>query len=115
MSLSKDRRLYERIYAIVRLIPRGRVATYGQVAAYVSRCTPRQVGYAMAALPYKDVPWQRVINSKGMISFPPNSRGAMEQRGLLEVEGIMFDRSGRVDLRRFGWAGPLEEGREQRG
>lgn len=98
--------LYGRIYAVVRLIPRGRVATYGQIAAYVGRCTPRQVGYAMAALPYKDVPWQRVINSQGKISFPKNSRGALEQRDLLEDEGIVFDRTGQVDLKRFGWGGP---------
>lgn len=110
MSSSEDRGLYERIYAVVRLIPRGRVATYGQIAAYVGRCMPRQVGYAMAALPYQDVPWQRVINSKGMISFPKHSHGALEQRELLEAEGIVFDLNDRVDLRRFGWAGSLEGG-----
>ena len=104
---SEDQGLFERIYAVVRLIPRGRVATYGQIAAYVGRCTPRQVGYAMAALPYNDVPWQRVINSQGKISFPKNSRGALEQRRLLESEGIVFGLNDRVDLRRFGWAGPL--------
>lgn len=98
--------LYARIYQVVRMIPRGRVATYGQIAAYVGRCSPRQVGYAMAALPYGDVPWHRVINSRGKISFPENSRGAMEQRDLLEEEGVVFDRTGLVDLKRYGWDGP---------
>ena len=97
---------YERIYAMVCMIPRGRVATYGQIAAYAGRCSPRQVGYAMAALSHDDVPWHRVINSQGRISFPENSRGAMEQRDLLEDEGIVFDRTGQVDLKRFGWDGP---------
>jgi methylated-DNA-protein-cysteine methyltransferase-like protein len=103
---SADIQLYDRIYDIVRLIPRGQVASYGQIAAYAGRCTPRQVGYAMAALRRGDVPWQRVINSKGKISFPENSRGAIQQRKMLEEEGVVFDHTGRVDLERFGWRGP---------
>jgi methylated-DNA-protein-cysteine methyltransferase-like protein len=106
MSAPTSHGLYGRIYTVVRLIPWGRVATYGQIAAYAGRCTPRQVGYAMAALRDGAVPWQRVINSKGRISFPKNSRGAMEQRRLLETEGIVFDRTGQVDLKKFGWDGP---------
>ena len=97
--------LYERIYDVVRHIPRGRVATYGQVAAYAGQCTPRQAGYAMAALRNDDVPWHRVINSRGRISFPENSRGAQEQRRLLEEEGIMFGSGGRIDLETYGWQG----------
>lgn len=103
--------LYERIYRVVRMIPAGRVATYGQIAAIVGRCTPRQVGYAMAALPHGDVPWHRVINMKGRISFPKNSPGEAEQRTLLEAEGIVFDESGRVDLGEVGWVGPWERRR----
>ena len=97
--------LYGRIYAVVRHIPPGRVATYGQVAAYAGRCTPRQAGYAMAALRTDDVPWHRVINSRGRISFPENSRGAVRQRELLENEGIVFDSQGRIDLEKYGWKG----------
>jgi len=97
--------IYERIYDVVRRIPCGRVATYGQVAAYAGRCTPRQAGYAMAALRNDDVPWHRVINSKGGISFPENSRGAARQRELLEDEGVLFDRRGCIDLEIFGWKG----------
>ncbi len=97
--------LYRRIYDVVRRIPRGRVATYGQVAAYAGRCTPRQAGYAMAALRDDDVPWHRVINSRGRISFPENSRGAAQQRLLLEEEGIVFGREERIDLKKYGWQG----------
>jgi methylated-DNA-protein-cysteine methyltransferase-like protein len=98
---------HERIYDVVRQIPRGRVASYGQIAAYAGMCTPRQAGYAMAALRDTSVPWHRVVNSKGRISFPENSRGAVQQRQLLEDEGIEFDRSGRIDLKKYGWQGPL--------
>ncbi len=59
-------RLYNRIYLVVRQIPRGQVATYGQIATIVGNCTARMAGYAMAAAP-DDVPWQRVVNAKGKV------------------------------------------------
>ena len=105
MTPTSDRS-YQRIYAAVRRIPKGKVASYGQIARLVGRCTPRMVGYAMAAVSDDSIPWHRVINSQGKISFPENSRGAMEQRDLLEDEGIVFGRTGQVDLKRFGWDGP---------
>jgi methylated-DNA-protein-cysteine methyltransferase-like protein len=99
--------LYERIYDVVSSVPRGRVATYGQVAEIVGRCTPRLVGYAMASLPAgRHVPWHRVINGRGEISFPRDSEGYQAQRGMLEAEGVQFDDRGKVDLRVFGWTGP---------
>jgi methylated-DNA-protein-cysteine methyltransferase-like protein len=107
---------YERIYQVVRLIPPGRVATYGQVASIVGNCTARMVGYAMAALPPgSDVPWQRVINAQGKISLRADSAGNSRQRQLLEEEGIRFDGQGRVNLRQVRWRGPqldwlLEQG-----
>jgi len=98
---------YERIYQVVRKIPRGRVATYGQIAKIVDRCTGRMVGYAMAALPYGiDVPWHRVINTKGEISLRARGDGALRQRRILQAEGIRFDQKGRVKLERFRWPGP---------
>jgi methylated-DNA-protein-cysteine methyltransferase-like protein len=98
--------VYERIYRVVRQIPRGKVATYGQVAKIVDRCTARMVGYAMAALRGRtDVPWQRVINSKGEISTRSRGDGALRQRKLLGREGIHFDSRGRVNLRKVRWGG----------
>jgi methylated-DNA-protein-cysteine methyltransferase related protein len=95
---------YERIYEAVRQIPRGKVATYGQIAKIVERCTPRMVGYAMAALRGRtDVPWQRVINAKGEVSPRSGGDGAVRQRRLLEKEGIRFDRQGRVDFKKYRW------------
>ena len=96
---------YERIYAVVCRIPRGRVATYGQVAAVTGLPgRARQVGYALHALPQgSDVPWQRVINAKGEVS--PRSEPGYDnyQRHLLEEEGVTFDGRGRLDLDRFRW------------
>ena len=98
---------YEQIYEAVRRIPPGQVATYGQIAKIVGRCTARMVGYAMAALPWGvGVPWQRVINHKGEISTRSRGDGVLRQRRLLQKEGIRFDRKGRVNLKKVRWAGP---------
>jgi len=98
---------YERIYEIVGKIPPGKVATYGQIAKIVGRCTARMVGYAMAALPPGGrVPWQRVINHKGEISTRSRGDGALRQRRLLQKEGIRFDSKGRVNLGKARWPGP---------
>lgn len=105
----QKRPLYEQIYAIVRQIPPGKVASYGQIAKIVGRCTPRMVGYAMSALRNRedDVPWQRVINSQGKISVHGNGIGTAMQRQLLEDEGVVFDNKGQVDWAEFGWLGEL--------
>src|SRR5438876_3739234 len=83
---------YQRIYAVVRRIPRGRVATYGQIAKLAGLPgAARQVGYALHALrPGSRVPWQRVVNARGSISLAP-MRGGVDQRILLEREGVHFD------------------------
>lgn len=96
---------YDRIYAVVRRIPPGRVATYGQVAELAGMPgRARQVGYALHALPDSSaVPWQRVLNARGRVSLPPGSRSALEQRLLLEREGVHFDQRGQVPLARFRW------------
>ena len=96
---------YPRIYAVVRRIPRGRLATYGQVArlAGLPGCA-RQVGYALHALDEdSDVPWQRVVNAHGRVS--PRSEPGMDtiQRKLLEAEGLVFDSRDRLDLARLRW------------
>ena len=92
-----------RIYDAVRLIPRGRVATYGDVAAAAGLPGhARQVGYALAALDADtDVPWHRVVNAQGRIS-PRGGDRSIEtlQRTLLGAEGVRF-RSDAIDLRRY--------------
>ena len=99
---------YPRIYAIVRQIPPGRVATYGQIAAIEGSSSARMVGYAMAALPGPDrtVPWQRVLNRTGAVSERSGGGGTCRQRRALEAEGVLFDAAGRIDLDIFGWDGP---------
>ena len=95
-----------RIYAVIRRIPHGRVATYGQVAALAG--LPRRarlVGQALRSTPDGvEVPWQRVVNAQGTVS-PRGGLGWEEgyQRHLLEEEGVVFSKSGRIDLDRFGW------------
>lgn len=101
--------LRERIYEVVRRIPDGRVATYGQVAALAGmRGHARHVGYALHGLAAEStVPWHRVINARGEIS--PRSAGGFdpEQRARLEAEGVDFDARERVDLARFRWRAHL--------
>lgn len=112
----KNAATYTRIYAVVEQIPPGRVATYGQIAAIVGRCTARMVGYAMAALPQgSKVPWQRVINRQGKISPRGAGNGSLQQRQLLEAEGVTFDAHGRVNFAEAGWSGPDWEWLERHG
>ena len=100
---------YERIYAVVARIPEGRVATYGQVAALAGLGrAARQVGYALHSLPDgSDLPWHRVINSRGEVS--PRAMPGWDgyQRHLLQEEGVELDERGRVDLDRYRWEPPL--------
>ncbi len=109
----------QQVWDLVRQIPRGRVASYGQIALMLpppsgvdfesyKAFAPRWVGGAMAACP-DDVPWQRVINSQGKISERP---GAERQRSLLEEEGIEFVKD-KVDLKKYGWKG-LDEAEQPR-
>lgn len=96
---------YHRIYRVIRRIPRGRVASYGQVAQLAGlEGQARQVGYALHALPTDDrTPWQRVVNARGEISLRSGSDDDRLQRLLLEEEGVRFDRAGRIDLQRYRW------------
>lgn len=104
---------HSKVWDLVRQIPYGKVATYGQIALMIpppagvefetyKAFGPRWVGSAMAACP-ADVPWQRVINSQGKISERP---GAQKQKELLLEEGVVFNEKGRIDLKRYGWGGP---------
>jgi methylated-DNA-protein-cysteine methyltransferase-like protein len=103
VSPASDR--WPRIWRLVEEIPPGRVASYGQIAELAGdRTTPRQVGYALAALPEgSDVPWQRVVNARGQVSDRSSFDGAPRQRLRLIEEGVEFDAGDRIDLDRFGW------------
>lgn len=102
----RDKNLFLRIYEVVRQVPRGCVASYGQIAEIVGPgCDARTVGYAMAGTPEaSDIPWQRIVNREGKISLP--GPGGQIQRMRLEAEGVVFDARNRIDMARFGWAGP---------
>jgi len=98
---------YPRIYRVIARIPRGRVATYGQIAQLAGLGNhARQVGYALHATPdHLDIPWHRVINARGEVSArsDPSFDCAKRQRRLLEKEGVKFDKHGRVDLKKHQW------------
>jgi methylated-DNA-protein-cysteine methyltransferase-like protein len=96
---------WERVYAVVRRIPRGRVSTYGDVARIAGMLgQARQVGWALHALDDgNDVPWQRVVNARGETSARGEPAAARVQRALLEREGVVFGPGGRVDLAVYGW------------
>ncbi len=101
------KRFFDQVYRVVRQIPAGKVATYGQIAALLGQPrAARTVGWAMHAVPEgSDVPWQRVINAQGRISTSCEAHDANVQRQLLEAEGIVFDAQERIDLNVYQWAG----------
>jgi methylated-DNA-protein-cysteine methyltransferase related protein len=100
---------FAQVYAVVRQIPRGKVASYGQVAALLGHPrAARTVGWALAALREReeqDVPWQRVINAQGRVSIHNLEHAPEEQQMLLEAEGVEFNDSGFIDWKRYGWEG----------
>ncbi len=94
----------ERIYSVIDCIPKGCVSTYGTVAKEAG--LPRGARQVAAALrnlnPGRDLPWFRLVNASGRISERPGG-GELEQRRLLEKEGVAFSDTGRIDLKSFGW------------
>ncbi|MEQ8766389.1 MAG: MGMT family protein [Planctomycetota bacterium] len=96
---------YKKIFAVVRRIPKGRVATYGQIATLAG--LPRHarlVGYALHSLEEgSKLPWHRVVGAPGRISLPEGSESHYEQRARLTAEGIDVDVDGRLSLRRHQW------------
>jgi methylated-DNA-protein-cysteine methyltransferase-like protein len=105
---------WDDFYRVVRLIPPGRVTTYGVVATLGGHPrAARHVGFALAALAGtrrpRDVPWQRVLGAapghRAHVTIKDPVGGGM-QRAILEAEGVVFDARGRTDLGKFGWAGP---------
>ena len=102
-EVSRDNLIYE----CVRQVPRGKVATYGRIAELVGAgCSAQQVGQVMRHLPDdSDVPWQRIIGSKGEIKPRSGQKGDTEQRRLLEQEGVVVSDSDKVDLVQYGMSG----------
>lgn len=93
----------ERVFRIVRRIPRGRVMTYGQIAYMLGEgYTPRTVGFVMHASDDK-TPWHRVINSQGRCSTMRVLLPEDKQQLMLESEGVKFDKTGRCDLEKLIW------------
>jgi methylated-DNA-protein-cysteine methyltransferase-like protein len=103
-------RFFVHVYRLVSHVPKGKVVTYGQIAALLGAPrAARAVGMALRHLPRplsRTVPWQRVINAAGGISLRGDVVRAEEQHWLLEAEGIEFDRHGKVNLKKYRWSGP---------
>ncbi|HUT98824.1 MAG TPA: MGMT family protein [bacterium] len=93
-----------RALALIRAVPRGRVATYGQIADLAGnpRAARQVVRLLHSSSETESLPWHRVVNGRGTISLPPG-RGYEEQRAMLAAEGVIFDDRGRIDLKRFLW------------
>jgi methylated-DNA-protein-cysteine methyltransferase related protein len=107
-AAARFEKVFEKIYRLVLRIPRGRVMTYGQIARLLEeRYSPRLVGWAMHATPQdeRNIPWHRVINSRGAIS---TGRVILHepdlQRLMLEAEGVVFDDHGHCDLSVYQWS-----------
>jgi methylated-DNA-protein-cysteine methyltransferase-like protein len=96
---------YDEIYTVVAAIPRGRVATYGQVAELAGLPRrARMVGYALRHLPDgSGVPWHRVVNASGEISHRGRPDSERDQKTLLMAEGVEFNRLDRISLREYRW------------
>lgn len=104
--MNRETSAYDRIYAVVRRVPRGRVTTYGDVAKLAGLPgRARQVGYALAALrDGTSVPWHRVVNAQGRLSLARSgSPSGVTQRLRLAREGVPVDAADRVSLARFAW------------
>lgn len=102
---------YEQVYAVVRCIPRGKVSSYGRIAAMLGRPrAARAVGYALNALKDKpaqaqQVPWQRVVNAHGRISIVNREHSANRQADLLREEGVAVSETLQIDLEQYLWGG----------
>lgn len=107
MRLADETGYRQKIYDLVRKIPRGRVMTYGQIAEILGEgYTARTVGYVMHGADAENVPWQRVINAQGKCSTGKITLPVDLQQSILESEGIAFSPSGKCDLNRVLWSPP---------
>ena len=115
MRYDIEKGFYDRVVKFIKSIPAGKVATYGQIADYAgNRRAAREVAYILHSSSEKEgLPWQRVINSKGMISLPKGSASADSQKALLDMEGVEFDERERVDFEQYAWDGPPDDWLEE--
>lgn len=115
MAKKKPALFYQKVYAVVRCIPRGYVTSYGRVAEMLDAPgAARQVGYAMSALKsrdddpaYDNIPWQRVVGHDGKIVIKGSEYGRLYQAELLEEEGVKIGKDLKVDLSVHLWEGLL--------
>jgi len=115
LSLGGKDGFFARVYALVRQIPRGKVLTYGQVAALLGEARwARTVGWALRACASRSVPCHRVLGGRGRCSPGYGSGHPERQRARLEAEGVRFRLDGTVDLAANGWLGPPRAGRRSR-
>jgi len=104
MGIVDEKEYRDRVYDLVKQIPPGRVMTYGQIAEVLGEgYTARTVGYVMHGADAENVPWQRVINSKGMCSTGRLTIPTNIQQKMLESEGVEFNSKGRCDLQKVIW------------
>lgn len=104
MDISTDKKYRERVYKIVRQIPKGRLMTYGQIAEILGEgYTARTIGYTMHGADEESIPWQRVINSQGACSTGRMTMPVNLQQQMLESEGVVFNEKGKCDLEKYRW------------
>lgn len=105
----------QQVYALVREVPKGEVASYGMIASLLSGVGPRQVGRALAEMPNSvKAPWHRIVQASGAIAPRPGGSPS-RQRDLLKKEGVAFRKNGCVDMKAHRWRGPSQKWIEKSG
>jgi methylated-DNA-protein-cysteine methyltransferase related protein len=113
MAENTDNKYRERVFRIVRSIPRGRVMTYGQIAEILGEgYTPRTIGFVMHASD-DNTPWHRVINAQGGCSTRGIALPHDKQQRMLEAEGVSFNEHGRCELQKYLWIPTGTKGRRK--
>ncbi|MGD9346565.1 MAG: MGMT family protein [Candidatus Aminicenantes bacterium] len=104
MGKNPDRNFTAEVIRVIKSIPRGKVATYGQIACLAGFCpSVRRVVWILHSCSDKEgLPWHRVVNRRGAISLKPGA-GYKKQKAMLKKEGIIFDERDRIDLDRYLW------------
>ena len=114
MKLADETSYREKVYDLVKQIPRGRVMTYGQIADILGEgYTARTIGYVMHGADSESVPWQRVINAQGKCSTGTMTLPVNLQQSILESEGVTFNAAGKCDLNAVLWSPDQSHMREE--